>query len=355
MSRFWSPGIDELTPYVPGEQPKLAQLVKLNTNENPYPPSPAVLDAIRRELGADGQSLRLYPDPTAQPLREVIAAREGLQLDQIFVGNGSDEVLGFAFRALLKQSLPLRFPDISYSFYPVYCRLFGIDFQAVPLADDFALRIDDYEAGGGPIILPNPNAPTGRALPRSEIERLLERCRDAVVVIDEAYVDFGAQSAVPLIAAHDNLLVVRTLSKSHALAGLRIGYALGQLPLIEALTRVKDSFNSYPIDRLAMVAATAALSDDAWLARTRQAVIDSRETLVAQLTGLGCEVLPSQANFIFARHPRHAGAALAAALRAQGIIVRHFGAPRIGDWLRITIGTPEQCAALVGAMRELSS
>ncbi len=354
MSRFWSPGISELTPYVPGEQPKLAQLVKLNTNENPYPPSPAVLQAIQRELGDDGQALRLYPDPTSQALREVIAAREGLDLGQVFVGNGSDEVLGIAFRALLQHERPLRFPDISYSFYPVYCRLFGIRYQAVPLADDFKLRVDDYGADGGPVIVANPNAPTGRALSRAEIETLLVRCRDVVVVIDEAYVDFGAQSAAPLIARHDNLLVVRTLSKSHALAGLRVGYALGQAPLIEALTRVKDSFNSYPIDRLAGAAAAAALADEAWLARTRQAVIDSRETLVGQLQALGFEVLPSQANFVFARHPAHAGAALAAALRAEGIIVRHFGAPRIADWLRITIGTPQQCEALVTALRGIA-
>lgn len=353
MSRFWSEIVRELSPYVPGEQPKQVNLVKLNTNENPYPPSPAVVAAIQAELGSDGARLRLYPDPQGSALRDAIAEQEGLSPEQVFVGNGSDEVLAFAFQALLSHAQPLRFPDISYSFYPTYCRLFRIASQTVPLRDDgFALEVDDYPAGG-PVILPNPNAPTGRAISRADIARLLSANADSPVVIDEAYVAFGAESATPLIASHDNLLVVRTLSKSYSLAGLRVGYALGHPALIDALVRVKDSFNSYPLDRLALAAATAAVRDTEWLARTSAAVIESREKLSAQLAALGFEVLPSQANFVFARHPRHDAAALSRALRERAIIVRHFGAQRIAQWLRITIGTPAECEALVVALREI--
>jgi histidinol-phosphate aminotransferase len=350
VSRFWSPVVAGLSPYVPGEQPARAGLVKLNTNENPYPPSPEVLAAMRAELGDDGAALRLYPDPSSRALCATIAAREGIAPEQVFVGNGSDEVLAFAFQALLAHARPLRFPDVSYSFYPSWCRLYGVEYEAVPLAADFALRVDDY-AGGGPVVLPNPNAPTGRAIGRAEVARLAAANAAWPVVIDEAYVEFGAESAAPLIAAHENLLVVRTLSKSHSLAGLRVGYALGQEPLVEALVRVKDSFNSYPLDRLAQAGAVAALRDEAWFARNRDAVRASRERLGGALAGLGFEVLPSLSNFLFARHPRHDGAALARALREQGIIVRHFARPRIDQWLRITVGTPQQCEALVAAAR----
>lgn len=352
MTRLWSDLVHQLTPYVPGEQPKRTDLVKLNTNENPYPPSPAVLDALRSELGETGASLRLYPDPQGTVLREAIADREALHPDQVFVGNGSDEVLAFVFRALLARPLPLRFPDISYSFYPSWCRLFGIAFDTVALRDGFVVDIDDYPAGG-PIVLPNPNAPTGRALPRDGIARLAAANPDAAVVVDEAYVEFGAESAAPLIAAHDNLLVVRTLSKSHSLAGLRVGYAMGQASLIEALVRVKDSFNSYPLDRLALAGAAAAIRDEAWLRRTCDAVVASREKLSGDLAALGFDVLPSRANFVFVRHPRHDAAELTRALRERAIIVRHFTAARIDQWLRITVGTPAQCETLVAGLREI--
>jgi histidinol-phosphate aminotransferase len=352
MSRFWSAIVAELSPYVPGEQPKRAGLVKLNTNENPYPPSPAVREAIDAELGEGADALRLYPDPQSGALCATIAAREGVSPEQVFVGNGSDEVLAFAFQGLLAHPRPLRFPDVTYSFYPTWCRLHGIAFETVPLAGDFSLRVDDY-AGGGPVILPNPNAPTGRAIARADVARLAAANADWPVVVDEAYVEFGAESAVPLVAAHPNLLVVRTLSKSHALAGLRVGYALGQAPLVEALVRLKDSFNSYPLDRLAQAGAAAALRDDAWFARSRDAVVASRDRLAADLARLGFEVLPSLANFVFARHPAHDGAALARALRERAIVVRHFAKPRIDQWLRITIGTPQQCDALVAAAREI--
>ena len=350
MSRYWSAVVRGLTPYVPGEQPKLPNLVKLNTNENPYGPSPRVQEAL---LAASDDSLRLYPDPNADRLKEAVAAYYGVTPRQVFVGNGSDEVLAHVFLGLLKHERPVRFPDITYSFYPVYCRLYGIDFETVPLTDAFEIRIDDYLGPNGGIIFPNPNAPTGRALPRAEIERLLAGNADSVVVVDEAYVDFGAETAIPLVAKHDNLLVVQTLSKSRSLAGLRVGFAIGHPDLIEALERIKNSFNSYPLDRLAIAGAVAAMEDHTHFEITRLAVMKSRETLVRNLSALGFEVLPSAANFVFARHPQRDASELAAALRSRSVIVRHFRLPRIEQYLRITVGTDEQCKALVGALRDI--
>lgn len=362
ISRYWSATVRQLSPYVPGEQPKLSRLNKLNTNENPYPPSPQVLAAIQAELGQDAASLRLYPDPTSHVLRAAIAQEHGLSPDQVFVGNGSDEVLAHAFQALLKHEdddgrpRPLLFPDISYSFYPTYCGLYGITFRSVPLDDTLGLRVDDYlvQSEAGAIIFPNPNAPTGRGIPRADIERLLQGRPDCVVVVDEAYVDFGAESAVSLIDRHPNLLVVHTLSKSRSLAGLRVGYAMGHADLIEALVRVKDSFNSYPLDRLAQAGALAALEDRAHFDRCRQAVIASRDRLTGELASLGFEVLPSQANFVFARHPQRPAATLQQGLREQGVIVRHFTRPaRIAEYLRITVGTDAQCDDLLATLRRL--
>jgi histidinol-phosphate aminotransferase len=350
MSRFWSPVVRNLSPYVPGEQPKQQDgIIKLNTNENPYPPSPRVLVAI----AAAAERLHLYPDPRATALREAIAARYGVAPDEVFVGNGSDEILAHAFPALLKHDAPLLFPDITYSFYPVYCRLYGVRYEEVPLDTAMRLQMADYRRPCSAIILANPNAPTGIALPRQAIEALLSEHPDQLVLIDEAYVDFGAESAVPLVARHDNLLVVQTLSKSRALAGLRVGFAIGQRPLIEALERVKDSFNSYPLDGLAIAGAVAAIGDDAWFAETRARIMASRDALAHGLTQLGFEVLPSAANFVFARHPRRAGAELAAGLRERGVLVRHFQKPRIGDFLRITVGTDEQCSRLIALARDL--
>ncbi|OTP75843.1 histidinol-phosphate transaminase [Caballeronia sordidicola] len=351
MSRFWSDIVNTLTPYVPGEQPALARPVKLNTNENPYPPSPRVIDAITRELGNNGDSLRKYPDPTARALRETIAQHHGLRAEQVFVGNGSDEVLAHTFQALLKHDTPIRFPDITYSFYPVYAQLYGVAFNAVPLNADFGIDVDDYRAPNGGVLLPNPNAPTGRALPLDEISILLAANPDSVVVIDEAYVDFGAESAAILVDEYPNLLVIQTLSKARSLAGMRVGYALGHEALIEALTRVKDSFNSYPLDRLAQVAAIAAFEDDDYFRATCAKVIASRERLSAELKALGFDVVPSAANFVFARHPAHDAAALAASLKEKEIFVRHFRLPRIDQHLRITVGTDAECDALVAALR----
>lgn len=351
MSRYWSAVVHGLTPYVPGEQPKLANLVKLNTNENPYGPSPRVLAAVRAEAA---DTLRLYPDPSSERLRAAIAALHGVAADQVFVGNGSDEVLAHVFMALLKHERPILFPDITYSFYPVYCRLYEIAYRTIPLADAFEIRVDDYLTPNGGVIFPNPNAPTGQLLVVAEIERLLAGNPDSPVVIDEAYIDFGGESAVSLVACYPQLLVTRTLSKSHALAGLRVGYAIGQAHLIEALNRVKDSFNSYPLDRFAQAGALASIEDHAYFEATCAKVAASRTRLVAGMVEMGFEVLPSAANFIFARHPAHDGAALAAALRERSIIVRHFGQPsRIAPFLRITIGTDAQIDVLLAALKAI--
>ena len=342
-----------LTPYVPGEQPKIQNLVKLNTNENPYGPGPKVIAALQAEAA---DSLRLYPDPDSSRLKAAIAEYHGLQSNQVFVGNGSDEVLAHVFQALLKHEKPLLFPDITYSFYPVYCGLYGIQHETVALNAQFEIAIDDYLRPNGGIIFPNPNAPTGIPLPLADIERLLKANADSVVVIDEAYVDFGTESAVSLVNHYPNLLVTHTYSKSRSLAGLRVGYAVGDAGLIEALTRVKDSFNSYPIDRFAEAGAIAAIQDEAYFQKTRHQVIASREQLISDLRKLDFEVLPSGANFIFARHPRHAGEQLAAGLREQAVIVRHFRKPaRIADFLRITIGNEEQNQAFMQAIRSVLS
>ncbi|MBI5110195.1 MAG: histidinol-phosphate transaminase [Rhodocyclales bacterium] len=350
MSRFWSDVVTGLTPYVPGEQPKLANLVKLNTNENPYGPSPRALEAIR---AATNESLKLYPDPNADLLKRVIAANHGVDANNVFVGNGSDEVLAHVFLGLLRHRLPILFPDISYSFYPVYCGLYQVAHETVPLREDFSIRVVDYARPNGGIIFPNPNAPTGRLLPLVEVESLLQANADSVVVIDEAYVDFGGESAIPLVARHPNLLVVQTLSKSRSLAGLRVGFAVGHADLIEALERVKNSFNSYPLDRLAIAGAVAAFEDREYFEQTRRAVIATREKLVADLAALGFELVPSAANFVFARHPRRDAAETAQALRQHGIIVRHFKQARIEQFLRITVGTDEQCAALITALKTI--
>ena len=347
MSKFWSPFVKDLVPYVPGEQPKLAKLVKLNTNENPYGPSPKALAAMQAELNDD---LRLYPDPNSDRLKQAVADYYGVETAQVFVGNGSDEVLAHAFHGLFQHGQPLLFPDISYSFYPVYCGLYGIPFEAVALDEQLQIRVEDYARPNGGIVFPNPNAPTGCLLALEAIERLLKTNPDTVVLVDEAYIDFGGVSAISLVNQYPNLLVSQTLSKSRSLAGLRVGLAVGHPDLIEALERIKNSFNSYPLDRMAIAGAAAAFEDQAYFNQTCQRVIDSREALVAELQQLGFEVLPSAANFVFACHPQRDAAALAAGLREHGVIVRHFKQARIAQFLRISIGTPEQNQALLGAL-----
>jgi histidinol-phosphate aminotransferase len=350
MSRYWSPIVKQLSPYVPGEQPRIPDLTKLNTNENPYGPSPQVLEAISACVNSD---LRLYPDPGATELRQTVADYNGLTPDQVFVGNGSDEVLAHAFFAFFQQSAPLLFPDITYSFYPVYCRLYGIDYQTIPLDETFKLDLEPYQQPNGGIIFPNPNAPTGCLLGLPPIEGLLERNRDSVVVIDEAYIDFGGKSAVTLIERYPNLLVTQTLSKSRALAGLRIGLAMGNKELIEGLVRVKDSFNSYPMDHIALAAATASFKDEAYFSERCRRIIESREQLSRDLQNLGFQVLPSAANFLFAHHPSRDASEIAAKLREQGVIVRHFRQSRLSGYLRITVGTPQQNQRLIDVLEGL--
>jgi histidinol-phosphate aminotransferase len=350
MNPFWSQLARELSPYVPGEQPRVANLVKLNTNESPFGPSPRALEAMR---AAAADTLRLYPDPEARDLREALAAHHGVTPEQVFVGNGSDEVIAHAFAALLKQPGSLLFPDVTYSFYPVWAQLYGISYETVPLDGAMRIGVEDYRRPAGSIVFANPNAPTGIALPLPKIARLLAEHPDIPVLIDEAYVDFGGDSAVPLIAEHPNLLVVQTMSKSRALAGLRVGYALGDVGLIEALVRVKDSFNSYPLGRIVQAGAVASVRDDAYFRENVARIIAGRKAMTRQLTGLGFTVLPSSANFVFASHLAMGGAELAAALRERAVLVRHFNKPRTAPWLRITVGTEEDTRRLIAEMKHI--
>ncbi len=350
MSRYWSSIVNLLDPYVPGEQPKVSNLIKLNTNENPYGPAPAVMAALQ---GGVTNALRLYPDPNADALKSVIADYYQLDTSQVFVGNGSDEVLAHTFQALLKQQQPILFPDITYSFYPVYCGLYQVEYERVALDESFRICLEDYARPNGGIIFPNPNAPTGIGLPITEIQWLLERNNNSVVVVDEAYVDFGGESAAALVSQYPNLLVIQTLSKSRSLAGLRVGFAVGDAALIEALERVKNSFNSYPLGRLAIAGAVAAVEDKKYFEETCARIITTRENLAERLQALGFEVLPSQANFLFVRHPERDAAKLSQALREQAIIVRHFKQQRIDQFLRITVGTQEECGCLVDALTNI--
>ena len=353
--RFWSPEVRDLEPYVPGEQPKIQNLLKLNTNENPYPPSPKVVDAVQAVLTHQADALRLYPDPDATALKQAIAKQQNVDVSQVFVGNGSDEVLAHIFKAFFIQQEPILYPDITYSFYPVYSQFFGVQTKQIPLNEKFEIDISDYEQENGGIIITNPNAPTSIALGLDKIEQVLKANPNRVIVIDEAYVDFGAESAVELVSRYENLVVCQTTSKSRSLAGLRVGFAIGQAHLIAALEAVKNSFNSYPIDRFAIAAAVASFEDQDYFQEQCEKVIASREKLVANLTELGFNVLPSKANFIFATHSLHDAAQLAEKLREQGIIVRYFNKPRINQFLRITIGTDEQNQRLVDSLKMLIS
>ncbi|MHC0019014.1 histidinol-phosphate transaminase [Acinetobacter pittii] len=350
--RFWSPEVRELEPYVPGEQPKIQNLLKLNTNENPYPPSPKVVEAVQAVLTHQADALRLYPDPDATALKHAIAKQQNIEVSQVFVGNGSDEVLAHIFKAFFLQDEPILYPDITYSFYPVYSQFFGTKTKEIPLNENFEIEVKDYVQPNGGVIITNPNAPTSIALGLAEIEQILKANPDRVVVIDEAYVDFGAESAVSLVNRYENLVVCQTTSKSRSLAGLRVGFAIAQSHLIAALEAVKNSFNSYPIDRFAIAAAVASFEDQDYFEEQCQKVISSREKLVDELTALGFKVLPSKANFIFASHPSHDAGQLAQQLRGQGIIVRYFNKPRINQFLRITVGTDEQNERLVQTLKE---
>jgi histidinol-phosphate aminotransferase len=350
MSRFWSAIVSQLDPYVPGEQPKVHDLIKLNTNENPYGPSPKALDAIKE---ATSDQLRLYSDPNADELKQTIADYYQVEKKQVFVGNGSDEVLAHTFQALLKQDAPLLFPEISYSFYPVYCGLYQITPKLIPLKEDFSIDFDDYPTENGGIIFPNPNAPTSLAKPLSDIRALLEKNQNSVVVVDEAYIDFGGESAVALVNEYPNLLVIQTLSKSRSLAGLRVGFAIGNAELIDGLERVKNSFNSYPLDRLALAGAVAAIKDKAYFDECCERVCNTRDGLTKELTSLGFEVVPSATNFVFAKHTKQDAEVIFKELRERKIIVRYFNKPKINQHLRISIGTEEETSALVTALKDI--
>jgi len=361
-TRLWSSKARNLSPYIPGEQPQHDNLCKLNTNENPFPPSPKVGEAIAKVLEQQADELRLYPAPESNDLRAALARSYGLDINQVFVGNGSDEVLALVFASFFLKERPLLSPDIGYSFYPVYAQTFGVELVQIPLEEDFSIDPDAYRQPCSGIIIANPNAPTGLLLSLADIRKLASEHSNAVIVIDEAYIDFAQiddsnadapVSAVSLINECDNVIVTQTFSKSRSLAGLRVGMAFGNASLIEALTRMKNSFNSYPLDKLAQAGATASVLDNEYFEQTRQQVIDLRTSLTTELTALGYNVLPSHANFVFARPQNGEASAVANALREQGIIVRHFDKPRIAEYLRITIGTAEQNNRLIDALKAL--
>ena len=352
MKEFWSGRIREMTPYVPGEQPRGQTFIKLNTNECPYPPSPRALEAVR---AAAGDSLRLYPDPECLELRQTIARRYRLSENQVFMGNGSDEVLAFAFQAFFDPEREIVFPRVSYSFYPVYARYFGLRYRQVPMKDDLSVDLDAMMGDNGGVVIPNPNAPTGMALPLERIEALLRANPEAVVIVDEAYVDFGADSAVPLIRDYPNLLVVQTASKSRALAGLRVGWALGSSNLIDGLRCVRDCINSYTVDRVAAAGLKGAMEDEGYFQSVRGRVMATRDRAAQRLAELGFSVLPSRANFLFVSRPGVSGAALQAGLRERSILVRRWDDPLIADWLRITVGTDGDMDALLAALAELTA
>lgn len=351
MSKFWTQAVKRTEPYVPGEQMNDPDVVKLNTNENPYPPSPKAIEAMKR---AAGGVMQKYPSPTADTLREAIAQTNGVKKEQVFVGNGSDEVLAFAFYAFFEEGEVIRFPAISYSFYPVYSKLFNIPFEEVPMNEDFTLQVERFFNAEGGVIFPNPNAPTSLYLPLEQIEQILQANENKVVIVDEAYIDYAeAPSAVTLIDQYPNLLVVQTTSKSRALAGLRVGFAMGQEHLIEALVRMKDSFNSYTLDRVALSGATEAFLDTPYFEEKKEAVLQTRAQTIQEMEKRGFSVLPSAANFIFATHEEKDAEQLYEQLRKRKVLVRYFHDPRIDQYLRITIGTDEEMEQFFRHLDEL--
>ena len=348
--QFWSQRIQNIEPYVPGEQPKDRKYVKLNTNENPYPPSPKVAEALKQ---VSAESLRLYPDPECGALVEALAKAQGVKPSQVFVGNGSDEVLAFCYLAFMDENNPAVFPDITYSFYPVYGQFFQNHCRIVPVKEDFSMPLEEMMQDDGTVVLTNPNAPTGIGLPLSDIRRVLEANPNHVVIVDEAYVDFGGESAVGLIAEYENLLVVQTFSKSRSLAGMRIGFAYGNEDLILALNAVKNSINSYTLDRMALAAAQAAVEDGAYTDDTCKKIAQTRENTAGKLKMLGFNVLPSQTNFLFASHKSVYAEVIFKKLREKGVLVRYFHKPRIDNFLRITVGTDEEMDILIKALTDI--
>lgn len=352
MSKYWSNTVKNVKPYTPGEQPKDRRYIKLNTNENPYPPSPRVIEAIKN---ATDETLRLYPDPMGEELRETIAGYYRLRKSNVFIGNGSDELLAFSFPAFFEPGgKPVLFAEVTYSFYPVYAALFNTNYLLIPVDEEFNIPEEGYYQDNGGIIIANPNAPSGKGVSGKTVEAILSRNENSVVIIDEAYVDFGGRSSVKLINDYPNLLVIKTLSKSHSLAGLRVGYALGNEELIEGITRVKDSINSYTVDRLALAGAREAIKDDDYFQETRSKIMKSRERVSARLTEMGFKVLPSQANFIFISSEQCPGGLLFQRLREQGILVRYFNKPKIDNFIRVTIGTDAEMDCFLEVIKAIT-
>lgn len=349
--REWEKNVRKVVPYVPGEQPKLLDVIKLNTNENPYPPAPGV-EKVLREFDAD--TLRLYPDPLVSDLVKAIAEFYGLNENQVFTGVGSDDVLAMIFMTFFNSEKPLIFPDITYSFYDVWADMLRIPYETIALDDDFRIKPEDYYRENGGVIFPNPNAPTGELLSLDMVEDIIRHNSDVIVVVDEAYIDFGGVSALPLIEKYDNLIVVQTFSKSRSLAGSRVGYAMANPVLIKYLNDVKYSFNSYTMDRITIAAATEAVKDRDYFAETTAKVIKTREWTKNELAGLGFEFGDSKSNFIFARHPKMSGQTLFEKLKAEQVFVRHFSKPeRIADYLRISIGTDQQMQKLISILERI--
>ena len=347
----WEKNIRKVVPYVPGEQPKLLDVIKLNTNENPYPPAPGV-EKVLREFDVD--TLRLYPDPLVSDLVKAIADFYGLNENQVFTGVGSDDVLAMIFMTFFNSEKPLIFPDITYSFYDVWADMLRIPYETIALDDDFRIKPEDYCRENGGVIFPNPNAPTGELLSLDMVEDIIKHNSDVIVVVDEAYIDFGGVSALPLIEKYDNVIVVQTFSKSRSLAGSRVGYAMANPVLIKYLNDVKYSFNSYTMDRITIAAATAAVKDRDYFAETTAKVIKTREWTKNELAGLGFEFGDSKSNFIFARHPKMSGQVLFEKLKAEQVFVRHFSKPeRIADYLRISIGTDQQMQKLISILERI--
>ena len=349
--REWEKNVRKVVPYVPGEQPKLLDVIKLNTNENPYPPAPGV-EKVLREFDVD--TLRLYPDPLVSDLVKAIADFYGLNENQVFTGVGSDDVLAMIFMTFFNSEKPLIFPDITYSFYDVWADMLRIPYETIALDDDFRIKPEDYYRENGGVIFPNPNAPTGELLSLDMVEDIIKQNADVIVVVDEAYIDFGGVSALPLIEKYDNLIVVQTFSKSRSLAGSRVGYAMANPVLIKYLNDVKYSFNSYTMDRITIAAATEAVKDRDYFAETTAKVIKTREWTKNELARLGFEFGDSKSNFIFARHPKMSGQTLFEKLKAEQVFVRHFSKPeRIADYLRISIGTDQQMQKLISILERI--
>lgn len=350
MNALWSDMVKRTEPYTPGEQVNGEEWIKLNTNENPYPPSPRVFEALQQELTSN---LRKYPESDPKELRNTLAELHQVSADQVFIGNGSDEVLAFSFMAFFSPGKPIVYPAVTYSFYPTYAAIFNISYDTIPLQEDFTLDEKALYKSEGGVIFPNPNAPTGIALPLAGVERIVSENQGRIVIVDEAYVDFCSETAIPLLERFDNLLIIRTMSKSRSLAGLRIGYAIGSTEMIEALNRIKNSFNSYTIDRLALAAGVASVNDKDYFGDTIQAIIQTREQAKKIFESLGFTVLPSAANFLFVHHPEIPAKQLHKSLKDKQILVRHFSKPETEEWLRVTIGSDDEMKQFFEKLFEL--